>query len=183
MKTSDSHPMWIAEIDLGGSKLGLSICPGKFQPNAMSGAWDRSLDKDLDEINIQGYNVVVSLIEDKEFKELQVTELQEGATENFDMLWIWAPIADGGVPDRQAYDGLNSLVDSLQSNQSVFVHCKGGLGRAGTVTAWALTHFGRTYESAISEVRGVRRGAIENRQQEEWVKKNSGLRMSPTKRG
>ena len=74
MKTSDSHPMWIAEIDLGGSKLGLSICPGKFQPNAMSGAWDRSLDKDLDEINIQGYNVVVSLIEEKEFKELQVTE-------------------------------------------------------------------------------------------------------------
>ena len=168
--------MFIAKIDLGGSKLGLSICPGKFQQNAMSGAWDRSLDKDLDEINTQGYNVVVSLIEDKEFKELQVTELQEGATENFDMRWIWAPIADGGVPDEQAYDSLNSLVDCLQSNQSVFVHCKGGLGRAGTVTAWALTHFGWTPEDAISEVRRVRRGAIE-KQQEEWVKRNSGFRM------
>ena len=176
MKTSDSHPMWIAEIDLGDRKLGLSICPGKFQPNAMSGAWNRSLDKDLDKIKKQGYDVVVSLIEDTEFKELQVTELQE-VTESFGMQWIWAPIADAGVPDGQAYEGLNSVVDLLESNQSVFVHCKGGLGRAGTVTAWALTHFERTSESAIIEVRSARKGAIENRQQEEWVKGNSGLRM------
>lgn len=176
MKTSDSHPMWIAEIDLGGRKLGLSICPGKFQPNAMSGAWNRSLDKDLDKIKKQGYDVVVSLIEDHEFKELQVTELQE-VTESFDMQWIWAPIADAGIPDGQAYEGLNSVVDLLESDQSVFVHCKGGLGRAGTVTAWALTHFERTSESAINEVRSVRKGAIENRQQQEWIKRNSGLRM------
>ena len=180
MKTSDSHPMWIAEIDLGGRKLGLSICPGKFQPNALSGAWNRSLDKDLDKIKKQGYDVVVSLIEDHEFKELRVTKLQE-VTESFGMQWIWAPITDGGVPEGRAYEGLNSVVDLLESNQSVFVHCKGGLGRAGTVTAWALTHFERTSESAIREVRSARKGAIENWQQEEWVKRNSGLRMQTSR--
>ena len=180
MKTSDSHPMWIAEIDLGGRKLGLSICPGKFQPNAMSGAWNRSLDKDLDKIKKQGYDVVVSLIEDHEFKELRVTKLQE-VTERSKMQWIWAPITDGGVPEGRAYEGLNSVIDLLENNRSVFVHCKGGLGRAGIVTAWALTHFGRTSESAIIEVRSVRKGAIENRQQEEWVKRNSGLRMQTSR--
>lgn len=178
MKNSITHPMKIAEIDIGGRKLGLSFCPGKFQPNALSGSWNRSLDLDIARIKSHGYDVVVSLLEEWEFKELRVTELLEGITDNYELKWISVPIKDGGVPDREeSFSELNKIIDILAANKSIFVHCKGGLGRAGTVVAWALTHYGRTSDEAITEVRDVRNGAIENNLQEYWINNNSGLRI------
>ena len=169
-KTSESHPLRIAEVDLGEhQKLGLSFCPGKTQPNAMSGPWKRDLETDLFRIRSKGYEVVVSLIEGHEFVELEVEEMRKGAVENAEMKWIWVPIVDGDVPTEANDDGLNEVVNSLISGESVFVHCKGGLGRAGTVSAWLLTHFGRTAQEAISEVREVRDKALENQGQENWV--------------
>jgi len=43
------------------------------------------------------------------------------------------------------------------------------------VSAWILTHYGRTSQDAIEEVRNARRGAIENVNQEFWVELKSGL--------
>jgi ADP-ribosyl-[dinitrogen reductase] hydrolase len=53
MKTSVSHPLQIAAIVLGVpglGRVGLTLCPGKYDPYALSGAWDRDLALDLDNI-------------------------------------------------------------------------------------------------------------------------------------
>ena len=53
MKTSVSHPLQIATIVSGVSgfgRVGLTFCPGKYDPYGMSGAWDRDLSLDLDAI-------------------------------------------------------------------------------------------------------------------------------------
>lgn len=170
-KTSESNPLDIAEIDLDErQKLGLSFCPGKTQRFARSGPWKRDLEADLFRIRSEGFEVVVTLIEAHEFVQLQVEEMQEGAVEEAEMKWIWVPIVDGDVPTEANDDGLNEVLNSMLSGESVFVHCKGGLGRAGTVSAWLLTHYGRTAQEAISEVRGVRNGALENQRQENWFR-------------
>lgn len=49
------------------------------------------------------------------------------------------------------------------------VHCKGGLGRAGTIAARLLVELGTDPSDAISKVRGVRTGAIETSAQERYV--------------
>lgn len=177
-KTSESHPLRIAEIQLSaGQKLGLSFCPGKFQPDAMSGPWKRDVAMDLDCIRSQGFDIVVTLIEDFEFQELKVESIQHGAVEQASMRWIWVPIKDANTPTSKNDEGLNQVLDELLSGKSVFVHCKGGLGRAGTVAAWLLTHAGRTAQDAVAEVRSVRSGAIENREQAGWVKDHGGFRL------
>jgi len=191
MKTSDSDPIRIAEIELERCKIGLSFCPGKYQPNAMSGPWDRSLDKDLAAIREHGYEAVISLIYldsrgRDEFELLKVTDLKDGIVERYGMEWLWIPIVDVQTPDGTPFEQrqrLNEILGFLNSGRSVFVHCKGGLGRAGLVTAWALTHFGRTPEDAIREVRRVRSGSIENLKQERWVKTNSGLKIMERDKG
>ena len=173
-KTSETHPLRIAEITLTESqKLGLSFCPGKTQPNAMSGPWKRDLGIDLARIQSEGYDVVVTLIEEHEFRELQVEGMRNNAVKDAEMRWIWTPVRDGGVPTDTNNDGLNSALEAIFAGDSVFVHCKGGLGRAGTVTAWLLTHLGRSGHDAIMEVRSVRDKAVENPHQERWVQKNS----------
>tara|TARA_B100000287_G_scaffold383316_1_gene388998 strand:- start:328 stop:870 length:543 start_codon:yes stop_codon:yes gene_type:complete len=178
VKTSKTDPLRIAIIELDGCKVGLSLCPGKRQQSPVSGgSWDRSLHADLECISEAGFEIVVSLIEEHEFVNLGVTELQHGITEKYGMSWVGAPIPDYDIPNPRSYSGLNSVLDSLKEGQSVFVHCMGGLGRAGTIVSWLLTHYGLTSDEAIQEVRGVRPGAVENKKQEKWVESHSGIRL------
>lgn len=48
-RTSDSHPLRIDAVTVPGSTglVGLTFCPGKKQRAAMTGIWDRDIDKDL----------------------------------------------------------------------------------------------------------------------------------------
>jgi endonuclease/exonuclease/phosphatase family metal-dependent hydrolase/protein tyrosine phosphatase (PTP) superfamily phosphohydrolase (DUF442 family) len=173
-KTSESDPLRIDEIQLEGCKIGISFCPGKVQEFAMSGSWDRDLDADLDVIASSGYNVVLSLIEYREFEELQVEGFLESAVQNNGMEWIWAPIRDGETPTPSNHSALGRALDAIKQDKSVFIHCKGGRGRAGSVAAWLLSHFGRTGLESIKEVRSIRKGAIENDRQSQWVRDHAG---------
>jgi ADP-ribosyl-[dinitrogen reductase] hydrolase len=65
-----------------------------------------------------------------------------------------------------AGDGLRTL---LRSGRDVLVHCRGGLGRAGTIGARLLIELGMEPQTAIRRVRAVRPGAIETREQEKYV--------------
>jgi ADP-ribosyl-[dinitrogen reductase] hydrolase len=55
----------------------------------------------------------------------------------------------------------------LRSGRNVLVHCRGGLGRAGTIGARLLIELGM--EHAVRQIRAVRPGAIETREQEKYV--------------
>ena len=64
----------------------------------------------------------------------------------------------------------------------VLVHCKGGLGRAGTVSARLLVEGDRAPGDAIQAVRAVRPGAIETRPQEVWVRAGRAVPLVPPAR-
>ncbi|GEM_PF-611500 len=180
-KTSQSHPLLVAEILLPKNiKIGLSFCPGKTQPHAMSGPWKRNLETDLEVIQSLNYDVVLTLIEDFEFQELKVEDLQSEAVRDSGMDWLWSPIVDQSTPTHANYTVLMDVLQRVEAGDSIFIHCKGGLGRAGTIAAWLLTHFGRSGHEAIAEVRNVRPGAIENDNQEYWAIRNAGQRFTPT---
>jgi ADP-ribosyl-[dinitrogen reductase] hydrolase len=57
----------------------------------------------------------------------------------------------------------------LVNGGRVLVHCKGGLGRAGTIAARLLVELGEKPENAIAQVRLVRIMAIETGVQEDHV--------------
>ena len=52
---------------------------------------------------------------------------------------------------------------------NVVFHCRGGLGRAGTICACSLMTLGKNAEEAIQQTREHRDGAIENQLQEEFI--------------
>lgn len=95
-------------------------------------------------------------------------------TEARDMAWLHLPIADVSVPDGQFQkewiDVGEALRALLRRGFDVLIHCRGGLGRAGTNVARLLVEFGTPPEKAILAVRDVRPGAIETCQQEEFVR-------------
>jgi ADP-ribosyl-[dinitrogen reductase] hydrolase len=103
MKTSVSHPLQIATIAPGVSgsgRVGVTFCPGKHDPHAMSGAWDRDLGVDLDAIRNWGAAAIVTLLEPKELTLLRVERLGEEVIRR-NMLWFHLPIVDVSIPDQR----------------------------------------------------------------------------------
>ena len=173
--TSENDPLRIAEVrprpELG--RVGVTLCPGKKDEHGLSGRHDRSLAVDLDAVRDWGAAAVVSLVTDDEFGLLSVRGLGDEVRARH-MTWLHLPIRDGHPPPADTFESAwkhaGPYVRSLlRSRFDVLVHCRGGLGRAGTVAARLLVELGARPADAIREVRRVRPGAIETAGQERHV--------------
>lgn len=176
-RTSLNSPLGIAEVACrgGAGMIGVTLCPGKKQRDPASGIpWNRDVDLDLDVIKKWGASAVVSLIEDHEFELLQVRGLGTGIKQR-GIEWHHLPIADSYVPtedwERRWLRVGPELQKLLAGGRKVLVHCKGGLGRAGTVAARLLIDQDLSAQEAIDRVRARRPGAIENREQEDYLRR------------
>lgn len=187
MRTSISHPLEIAAVRAapGVGRVGITFCPGKQQPSALTGSWQRDLTLDVEAIASSGAAAVVTLIEQHEFEALAVQGLGEEVRRQH-MEWLHLPIADMGTPDaaferqwRVAGPGLHAR---LRDGFDVVVHCKGGLGRAGTIAARLLVELGMSPTHAIAQVRDVRPGALETQEQVQYVHRLSGPVAEPAPR-
>lgn len=70
--------------------------------------------------------------------------------------------------DLWTYSGMR-LRAILARGDNVVIHCRGGLGRTGTVAARLLVEFGDQQETAIWKVRQAQKGSIETPAQEKYV--------------
>jgi ADP-ribosyl-[dinitrogen reductase] hydrolase len=138
----------------------------------MTGAWERDLAIDLDAVRAWGAVAVVTLVETRELAMLRVSKLGAEVARR-GMSWFHLPIVDVSTPDaaferrwKSAGEELRSI---LQGGADVLIHCRGGLGRAGTIAARLLIELGMDPRTAIAEVRRVRPGAIETHAQEKFV--------------
>lgn len=173
-KTSLTHPLQIAEVGSPkfAGQIGITFCPGKKQRSAFSGQWDRDLGIDLDTIRDWGAHTVVTLVEDHELEALAVSHMGD-AVRARGMVCHHMPIRDVSVPgtrfEAQWREAGAELRELVQSGGKVLVHCKGGLGRAGTIAARLLVELGVPGEAAVAQVRSVRPGAIETSAQLAYV--------------
>ena len=171
--TSDKNPLRIDTVPAPGTAglIGMTLCPGKKDPYAAFGAWDRDLAADLQAIRDWGASTIVSLIEDQEFELLGVPDFEAQVSLHF--RWHWLPIPDGGVPDEAFEDSWavagSEVRGRLVAGERVLVHCRAGLGRTGLITARLLVEFGMTPLQALNAVRRVRPGTVETMPQEHYV--------------
>ena len=153
-------------------QLGITFYPGKKDHHASFGRWNRDLGTDLDAIKAWGASAVVTLIEPHEFELLGVESLGEGVTRR-GMSWYHLPIRDVSIPDANFESRWQKtgplLLEKLKRGESIVVHCRGGLGRAGLVAARLMIETGIPAEKAIRAVRAARPGAIETKEQEDYV--------------
>ena len=167
----------IAELPVGpnGGLIGITFAPGKHQVGAMSGNHRRNLAEDLEVIRNWGASAVVCLVTADELVDLKISTLGDEVSIRF-MEFHHLPIQDYHAPDEifeqnwpEASRRLRTLI--LSGNR-ILIHCKGGLGRAGTVAARLLVELGASPEQAIQDVRSARSPmAIETDEQEAWVRK------------
>jgi ADP-ribosyl-[dinitrogen reductase] hydrolase len=146
----------IAQLAVPGvtGVLGIAACPGLYG----------ELENDVAAIGRWGAAIVVTLIERHELERLRVSHLPQAVTQA-GMRSLHLPIRELGIPDARfeaAWASVgHELHASLRAGRRVLLHCRGGLGRAGTIAARLLIEAGMEPAAAIAAVRHVRPGALE----------------------
>ncbi len=171
--TSDTHPLRIDSVTTpAGGTIGMTFCPGKYDPHGHYGAWSRDLDADLQVIADFGAGTLVTLLRDYELELLHVPSIGDAA-KRIDLDWYHLPIQDVGVPEERFEARWETagpaLKRKLSAGECLVLHCRGGLGRTGLVAARLLIEMGLQPKVAIKQVRRARSGAIETRKQEEYL--------------
>jgi len=175
LNTSDKYPIridWVNPLRTGTTgKLGMTLCPGRKGVGRTS-RYDRDLEEDLARVAAVDTHVVVTLLEDHEFKEMRVLRMIR-EIKNLGMESIWFPIVDGSIPKSvcKARDLVGEIVTHLRYGRNVMVHCKAGQGRTGTIVSCGLVRLGYEPDDAILVCRQTRKGTIESQHQENFVKR------------
>ena len=170
----DQNPYRIFEGEVPGKgRFGVGICPGH---SARLDIGVRCLKSDLQAIHDWGPTLIVSLLTKPEFEILGVPEFEKRIRET-GIKWHHFPIEDGSVPGVHELDlfrkMINSVVKEITNGKKVFIHCRGGFGRSGTVVCQSLKQLGYSPKQALSLTRSWRQGAVENKAQEDFVLKLS----------
>jgi ADP-ribosylglycohydrolase/protein-tyrosine phosphatase len=177
VRTSRTHPLRIDEVRVDGilGAIGITFCPGKVQKDALSGSWKRDLRADLEIIRAWGASTWVNLLTTEEMDQLGVRDLRDTLEATGSRIrYCHLPIEDAGVPDanfeKQWESAGRYIREDILQGGKVLIHCKGGLGRSGTIAARLLVEVSVKPEEAIRKVRQARPGAIENSLQESHVR-------------
>lgn len=175
--SSLQDPIRVAWLKGEHSGLGLTLAPGKKGPSTMSRVqWHRDIGIDLGDLKQQGVTLLIGLLEDHELRRYQLQGLSRRAAEK-GIEFLWFSVPDQSVPTLEEAQNIVCRVNSQllhgrerSRGERVVIHCLGGLGRSGTLTACVLRSRGLGPDEAMAAVRRVRPGAIENRRQERFVR-------------
>jgi rhodanese-related sulfurtransferase len=158
--TSETDPIqvdFLPDGEMGApGRLGMTFAPGMWA-GSVGGRWERDLAADVRALEEEHEtDVLVSLMEDHEYHGYRIPDLlEEDRVGNIEILRF--AIEDMGVPqeaDSEKFEAfVGDVVQQLEECQNVVVHCRGGLGRTGTLAACVLVALGRhTAEEAVAAV-------------------------------
>jgi protein-tyrosine phosphatase len=173
-RTSVTHPIRVDFLPTPGlpGRVGMTFAPGKKSDSAYGSPWDRDLATDLDRlVQHHGIHVLVCLLEDHELHRLQIPDLVPAA-ESRGLTVHRLPIPDGGVlPSTHSVRALvTTIANHARAGRSIAIHCRGGLGRAGTIAGCFLVDQGMTPDQAIDTLHEVRsHNSPETPQQEAFI--------------
>jgi ADP-ribosyl-[dinitrogen reductase] hydrolase len=124
------------------------VIPGKVLAGEHPGAANREATREkLQRLIDAGVDCFIDLTEPNEIRAYD-RELP------FSVEYLRKPIKDHGTPAQRVHmaEILDCMHDALQSGRCVYVHCRAGIGRTGTVIGCFLVERGLPGESALDEL-------------------------------
>jgi len=140
---------------------------------------DHFLDDEMIALREAGIDVVVSMLQKEEARNLGLAE-EETSAKQAGLVFANFAIPDGSVPlDKQAFqDFLTTLEAHLADGRRIAIHCRGSIGRAPLTTASLLIRSGIPPETAWERIAASRDCDVpDTEEQREWVDRH--MRPNP----
>ena len=149
-------------------KIGISHCPGKLSAKIGS---SMQLHSDLKSLKKQRVYCIVTLVDDSEIVDLGIKNFTNSISK-FNFRHYCEIIKDRSIPSVDQSDNIKALLKNIRNQisleKNVLVHCNAGLGRSGLIAALLVKTMG-VFPDSISHIRRYRPGAIETKEQEDFI--------------
>lgn len=139
-------------------------------PRPRAGDW---LEDEVLSWKQSGIDLVVSLLTAEESSELGL-DSERDVCERLGLRFLNFPIPDRSVPDTHEPVNhlINQMLDALQSNQSIAIHCRMGVGRSAMIAACLLMSCGLDHPTAWKQIEIARGVPVPDTiEQKNWVQK------------
>lgn len=171
---------WITSKDMLFGSFALSQAPGKKIEKGRNGKkFDRNLAEDVKFIKGNYLiSTIVCLLNKFELRTIGINleDYKKYCEDNKINLVVY-PIVEMGVPEEDFESFHNGIikiiVEELSLNHNVLIHCRGGIGRAGTIACCLLLFLGMkdSVNDAVKFLRSVRdKRCVESRKQYDFIK-------------
>ena len=149
-----THPLFPLSINNSEAKIILTPCPGTKEAD---------LSRSLNELKAAGAEAVLTFMTQVELDKNELSNIGE-AIKAKGMSWFHLPITDDEAPDEvflSAWKTAGPAVHRLiEQGKTIAVHCKGGSGRTGLVSAQILLERGETIEPLMKRIKALRPNAF-----------------------
>ena len=166
--------------------FGLCSCPGKNLEKGRDGkTHQRNIDTDVKYFReFLKVDTIICLLDPYELRTIGVDCLKyQKACQKYGVEFIQYPIIEMGVPPHSPSDFdskvIKPLLEKICNRKRVICHCRGGIGRAGTVASCVLLKLGLTkdHKNTITTVRKLRDPkAVESQKQEDYIRAFSKIK-------
>ncbi|OUS29867.1 protein phosphatase [Thalassotalea sp. 42_200_T64] len=158
----NTHPFETLALD-NGAKLIFTPCPGTKSA---------SLEDSILQLKQNQTSMLITLMADKEMVANNVLALPDICHQH-QITWLRLPIVDDQAPEKafelQWMKHKQSILDEINNQGVVAVHCKGGTGRTGTVIAMILLQLGWSVIKIVAEVQAIKPKALKIQAQLDYL--------------
>ncbi len=155
------HPFDILALDSpldslckNGAKLIFTPCPGTK---------DEPLIESLATLKSAGTQMLITLMFDDEMARNNATELPTECAKQ-QIAWVQLPILDDAAPGAEFeanwLANKAQIIEVMNNQGTIAVHCKGGSGRTGLVIGLILASLGWPKDKAVTAVQSLRPKAL-----------------------
>ncbi|PKG40123.1 cyclin-dependent kinase inhibitor 3 family protein [Psychromonas sp. Urea-02u-13] len=148
------HPLFTLAIKNSDAKIILTPCPGTKEAD---------LTTSLNEIKAAGAQAILTFMTQAELDKNNLSDIGESIKAK-GMSWFHLPIVDDEAPEapfssewKTAGPAIHRLIEQ---GKSIAVHCKGGSGRTGLISAQILLERGEKIEPLMKRIQRLRPNAF-----------------------
>ena len=144
-----THPLFPLTIADSTAQIILTPCPGTKGVD---------LHRSLEQIKASGAAVLLTFMTQTELDNNQLSDIGQAAQAQ-GMLWFHLPIVDDEAPEAPFLDAWKKagpvVHDLIAKNKSIAVHCKGGSGRTGLISAQILLERGEALAPLMARIQAI----------------------------
>lgn len=149
-----THPLFILTIKNSDATIFLTPCPGTKEAD---------LATSLTQIKKAGAQAILTFMTQAELDKNDLSDLGESIKAK-GMSWFHLPIVDDEAPEAPfltAWETAGPAIHRLiEQGKSIAVHCKGGSGRTGLVSAQILLERGESIGPLMKRIQELRPNAF-----------------------